>query len=84
MPRGGMSNAGGAVSEQQLAALSKELGGKTLPDLQALSGAEIASITESLRRARHNQEQQLQRAFDAALGHIPLLLRGPVRKILLP
>jgi len=72
------------VSEKQLAALSKELGGKPLPDLAALSTPEIESITESLRRARRAQEEQLKRAFDSALGHIPLLLRGPVRKILLP
>ncbi len=75
---------GGAVSEKQLEALTKELGGKSLPDLSALSAAEIASLTESLRRARRAQEEQLKRAFDGALGHIPLLLRGPVRKILLP
>ncbi len=72
------------MSEKQLAALSKELGGKSLPDLAALSAAEIESFTESLRRARRAQEEQLKRAFDSALGHIPLLLRGPVRKILLP
>ena len=72
------------MSEKQLAAFSKELGGKSLPDLAALSAAEIESITESLRRARRAQEEQLKRAFDGALRHIPLLLRGPVRKILLP
>ena len=25
-----------------------------------------------------------QQAFEAALAHLPMLLRGPVRKILLP
>ena len=58
------------MSEKQLAALSKELGGKSLPDLAALSPAEIESLTQSLRRARRTQQEQL--------------LRGPVRKILLP
>lgn len=72
------------MSEQPLAALSRELGGVTLPDLSPLGAAEIAALTASLCRARSNQEAQLQRAFDDALGHIPLLLRGPVRKILLP
>jgi len=72
------------VSEKQLAALSKELGGKSLPDLAALSPAEIESLTQSLRRARRTQQEQLLRAFESALGHIPMLLRGPVRKILLP
>ncbi len=72
------------MSEKQLAALSKELGGKSLPDLAALSPAEIDSLTQSVRRARRAQQEQLQRAFESALGHIPMLLRGPVRKILLP
>lgn len=72
------------MSEKQLAALSRELGGNAPSGLSALSAAEIDSITESLRRARRTQEEQLKRAFDSALGHIPLLLRGPVRKILLP
>lgn len=72
------------MSEKQLAALSKELGGKALPDLAALSPAEIDSITQSVRRARRTQQEQLQRAFESALGHIPMLLRGPIRKILLP
>lgn len=72
------------MSEQPLAALSRELGGRALPDLSPLSAADIVTLAESLRRARSNQETQLQRAFDDALGHIPLLLRGPVRKILLP
>ena len=55
------------MSEKQLAALAKELGGKSPPDLSALSVAEIESLTQSLRRARRAQQEQLQRAFESAL-----------------
>ena len=71
------------MSDTHRAALSRELGGK-LPDLGALDDADIDALTESLRRARRHQQKQLQQAFDAALEHVPLLLRGAVRKILQP
>jgi hypothetical protein len=72
------------LSDTHRAALSRELGGKPLPDLSPLDVAEIEALTGSLRRARHNQQKQLQQAFEAALEHVPLLLRGAVRKILAP
>jgi hypothetical protein len=64
--------------------LARELGGKPLPELAALDAAETQALTAALQAARRRQQQQLQQAFEAALGHIPMLLRGPVRKILLP
>lgn len=64
--------------------LTRELGGKHLPELAALDAAETQALTAALQSARRKQQQQLQQAFEAALGHIPMLLRGPVRKILLP
>jgi hypothetical protein len=72
------------LSDTHRAALSRELGGKPLPDLAALDAADIHALTEALRRARRNQQAQLQQAFEAALEHVPLLLRGAVRKILAP
>ncbi|HZR37326.1 MAG TPA: hypothetical protein VFA75_18295 [Nevskia sp.] len=70
------------MSDTHTAALSRELGGKPLPDLGALEPGEIDALTRTLRGARRNQQQQLQRALEAALGHVPVLLRGAVRKIL--
>jgi hypothetical protein len=69
------------LGDKHTQALVKELGGKTPPPLDALTPAEIGTLAELLRSARHNQQQQLNHAFEAALGHIPLLLRGPIRKI---
>ncbi len=64
--------------------LADELGAKSLPALDALTSTEIDMLRQSIRTARAHQKQQLARAFEAALGHIPALLRGPVRKILFP
>jgi hypothetical protein len=72
------------LSDAHTAALARELNGGPLPDLGSLDAADIAALTESLRRARRNQQVQLKRAFEAALEHVPLLLRGAVRKVLLP
>ena len=51
---------GGVLSDTHRATLSKELGGKPLPDLGKLDAAEIDALTEALRRARRNQQKQLQ------------------------
>ena len=65
-------------------ALAAELKGAALPSLDALSDAEAGSLARSIRDARRRQKQHLSTAFEAALTHVPLLLRGPVRKILFP
>jgi hypothetical protein len=72
------------VADKSAEALARELGGKHLPELAVLDDAETQALTTALQRARRRQQEQLQQAFEAALGHIPMLLRGPVRKILLP
>jgi len=72
------------LSDTHMAALSRELGGRPPAELGALDTAEIDALATSLRRARHHQQKQLARAFEAALEHVPLLLRGAVRKILAP
>ncbi len=84
MPWTGLEQEEIFLSDKDTAALARELGGKPLPDLGALAPADIQALTQSLRQARRNQQKQLQRAFEAALGHVPMLLRGPVRKILVP
>ncbi len=64
--------------------LADELGTSSLPALDALTPAEIETLRLRIRAARQQQKQQLARASEAALSHIPTLLRGPVRKILFP
>ncbi|HEY1075061.1 MAG TPA: hypothetical protein VGE56_06850 [Rhodocyclaceae bacterium] len=64
-------------------ALQKELG-TPLPDLSALSAADEAKLVGLIQAARRAQKAQLAQAMESALSHIPMLLRGAVRKILVP
>lgn len=70
--------------KSEAGSLQKELGSAALPDLSALSGAEQDSLVALIQTARRNQKAQLAQAMEAALSHIPALLRGAVRKILVP
>lgn len=65
-------------------ALQQELGGAALPDVSALSAADQDKLVSLVRSARRAQNAQLAEAMESALSHIPLLLRGAVRKILVP
>lgn len=66
-----------------LSALSRELQGPAPDALASLDAPQIQFLTDCLRSTRHRQQSQLQQAMEAALGHIPLPLRGPVKKILI-
>lgn len=72
------------MAQEPVAVLIKELGGGPLPGIERLDAAELAALTAALRKARSRQQQLLAGALEGALSHIPMLLRGPVRKILLP
>lgn len=65
-------------------ALPAELRGRPMPALDTLDDAQIDTLAQLIREARQHQQQQLRHALDAALTHVPLLLRGAVRKILSP
>lgn len=73
-----------AQPRKQLQTLIDEIGGGTLTGLDALDADDLQALTDAMRKARRSQQQQLAHALEAALGHVPALLRGPVRKILLP
>lgn len=72
------------MAQEPLAVLLKELGGGSLPGLERLESAELSNLTAAVRKARRRQQELLAGALEGALSHIPMLLRGPVRKILLP
>jgi hypothetical protein len=69
---------------KELRTLIEALGGGVLPSLEALDARELDTLTAAVREARRTQQRQLTQAMEAALGHLPALLRGPVRRILLP
>ena len=64
------------------ALLAQELGGPPPQDIAVLKADEVGVLVEALQRARRHQKDQLKQAMEQALGHLPLLLRAPVRKIL--
>jgi hypothetical protein len=58
--------------------------GDPLPDgLDALSDDELADLASALTEAHREQSRAVDAAIDRALGHLPWLLRKPVRLILL-
>jgi len=49
---------------------------------QGLTPEEADRLTEVLHAARRRQRDALEQALDGALGFIPGLLRGPVKRVL--
>lgn len=64
--------------------LQRELGegAAGLPALDKLSESDLRKLAEIYRASRLRQRQTLNQAMEDALGHVPLLLRGAVRKIM--
>lgn len=64
--------------------LKKELGegGTQLPPLDALNDKQLKAFTEILREGKQYQRTSLNAAMESALGHVPMLLRGAVRKVM--
>jgi hypothetical protein len=67
--------------EAALRALEAQLGGKAPKGLKRLSAEELEELGGAVRHARRRQAKALGEAGDKAFGHIPWLLRGPIRKI---
>ena len=70
------------VTENALAALRKELGAAPPRTLAELAPEQIHDLAEAVAAARRRQATELAAAGDAAFGHVPRLLRGPIRKVL--
>lgn len=64
--------------------LGGELGGEVPPGFESLDEAALRRLAEAVRQARQQQKADIAAALAAALHHVPALLRGPLRKILLP
>ncbi|HEY5428600.1 MAG TPA: hypothetical protein VIK04_05735 [Solirubrobacteraceae bacterium] len=62
-------------------ALCAQLDGAAPEPLRRLSAAELSHLANAIRTARRRQAKALAQAGESALGHIPRVLRGPVRKI---
>lgn len=64
------------------AELHLALDGDVPEGLDALSDEEARQLAQAIVAARAHQAQALRVAIDAALGHVPFVLRGALRKIL--
>jgi hypothetical protein len=69
------------VPDDAFDALRAQLGRAAPQALRELSDDELTDLSNAIRAARRRQSKALADAGERALGHIPRLLRGPVRKI---
>jgi hypothetical protein len=69
------------MGEEAFAGLAAQLRADPPPGLRALDSDQLSDLTTAVRDARRRQAAELQAAGDKAYGHIPRLLRGPIRKI---
>jgi hypothetical protein len=61
--------------------LERELGTVPPAGLDALEDSHLAELAAAVQEAKRSQAEALGRAADRALGHIPRVLRGPVRAV---
>jgi hypothetical protein len=69
------------LSDDAFAALCRQLGGSAPEGLKRLEAEHLHDLAEAVRDARHRQAAALADAGDRALGHVPRLLRVPIRRI---
>lgn len=62
--------------------LSEALGAPLPAGLEGLSKPQFDSLSAALASAKQRQRAALEASTEAALSHIPMLLRGAVRKVL--
>lgn len=67
--------------EAAIQALRGQLGSSPPPGVRGLSAEALEDLAVAVQAARHRQAAALEEAGDRALGRIPRLLRGPVRKV---
>lgn len=71
-------------ADQHLQRLAETLG-RPAAEFQAfatLQATQIDLLSEAVHLTQQRQKAALEAAMTDALGHLPLLLRGPVKKIL--
>lgn len=54
----------------------------SLPPVEGLSDEDRADLEAAVDDALARQRAALRAAIDSAYGHVPRLLRGPLRKVL--
>jgi hypothetical protein len=70
------------LADNGLTALEAELRAPVPESCRRLSDEQLQDLTAAIRDARHRQTAALAAAGDRALGQLPRILRGPIRKVL--
>ncbi|MGW2789030.1 hypothetical protein ACWC9H_03790 [Streptomyces sp. NPDC001251] len=70
------------MSNEPLSQLSTELGAAPPPSLARLTENQLTYLAGALSKERESRAAGLGEAAEAALGLVPALARGPVRRIL--
>jgi NaMN:DMB phosphoribosyltransferase len=70
------------LAQDGWAALQGQLGAPPPESLRRLGDAELRDLAGAIADARRRQAAELAAAGEAAFGHIPRLLRAPLRKVL--
>jgi hypothetical protein len=70
------------MADEGLKALEGELPGAVPDGLRGLSDEQLRDLAGAVGAARHRQAAALAAAGENALGHVPKLLRIPLRKVM--
>jgi uncharacterized protein involved in exopolysaccharide biosynthesis len=68
-------------AEKEFEALRARLGDAPPAGLRVLAGPQLEDLNAAITDARRRQGEALAAAGERALGYIPRLLRGPVRRV---
>ena len=69
------------MGEDALSALEAQLRTRAPSGIAGLESDHLMHLADSVQAARRRQAAELAAAGEQALGHVPRLLRGPIRKI---
>lgn len=67
---------------EEVRALERRLGGRLPAGLAGLPPEHLRDLLAAIDEARHRQAAELAAAGEKAFGHVPRLLRGPIRRIM--
>jgi len=69
------------LADEAFDALSAQLGGDVPDALRGLHDEQLQDLAKAVGDARRRNGAAIAAAGDRALGHIPKLLRGPIRRV---
>jgi hypothetical protein len=70
------------VTDDALSTLKEQLGEEPPAAVAQLAPEHLHDLAAAVRDARRRQTAELAAAGEQAFGHVPRLLRGPIRKVL--